>query len=135
MADPRLSTETIPEEDLPRTLRREKAAQERLAHEQRQHEQRQSETISPSSPTPPALTDDRSPYAHDGLDDDFEARAATVTQLDIPFFHLMLFFLKAVIAAIPALILLGAILWLAGEVLIALFPDLVKLQILIRSPN
>ncbi|MFT5507593.1 MAG: hypothetical protein ACI89J_000657, partial [Hyphomicrobiaceae bacterium] len=44
-------------------------------------------------------------------------------------------FLKAVIAAIPALILLVGILWLFGEVLTASFPELVKMQILIRMPN
>ena len=60
---------------------------------------------------------------------------STVTRLEIPFLHLMAFFLKAVIAAIPALILLLALLWLAGEALTATFPELVKMQVLIRMPN
>ncbi len=64
-----------------------------------------------------------------------DAAAATVTRLDIPFLHLLAFFLKAVIAAIPALILLMVLLWLAGETLTATFPDLVKMQVLIRLPQ
>ena len=65
----------------------------------------------------------------------YASAAATVTRLDIPFLHLLAFFLKAVIAAIPALILLMVLLWLAGEALTATFPDLVKMQVLIRLPQ
>jgi hypothetical protein len=64
-----------------------------------------------------------------------EAVPAAVTRFDVPFFRLMAFFIKAVFAAIPALIILGALLWLAGDVLRNLFPWLVKMQILIRFPN
>ena len=60
---------------------------------------------------------------------------STVTRLEIPFLHLTAFSLKAVMAAIPALILLLMLLWLAGEALTASFPNLVKMQILIRMPN
>ena len=60
---------------------------------------------------------------------------STVTRLEIPFLHLTAFSLKAVMAAIPALILLVMLLWLAGEALTASFPNLVKMQILIRMPN
>ena len=67
--------------------------------------------------------------------DTIGAAPAIVTRLDVPFLHLSAFFLKAVIAAIPALILLLVLLWLAGEALTATFPDLIKMQILIRMPN
>ncbi len=69
----------------------------------------------------------------------YDARLApvpgTVTRFDVPFVHLMLFFIKAVFAAIPALIILGVLLWFAGDLLRNLFPWLVKMQILIRFPN
>ena len=60
---------------------------------------------------------------------------ASVRRFDVPFLHLMRFFLKAVLAAIPALILLGVILWFGGHLLQALFPSLVKKKILISFPN
>jgi hypothetical protein len=60
---------------------------------------------------------------------------ASVRRFDVPFLHLMTFFLKAVLAAIPALFLLGVILWFAGAGLQAFFPNLVKMKILISFPN
>ncbi|MFN3868852.1 MAG: hypothetical protein ACK4MF_07300, partial [Hyphomicrobiaceae bacterium] len=63
------------------------------------------------------------------------ALPAAVTRLDVPFFHLMTFFIKAVFAAIPALLLLGGLLWGAGHLLQTYFPWLVKAQILIHFPN
>jgi hypothetical protein len=53
----------------------------------------------------------------------------------VPFVRLMLFYIKAVFAAVPALIILGGLLWLAGDVMRTLFPWLVKMQILIRFPG
>ena len=58
-----------------------------------------------------------------------------MTRFDVPFLSLMTFFIKSVFAAVPALILLGVMLWLAGDVLRTLFPWLVKMQILIRFPS
>ena len=60
---------------------------------------------------------------------------ASVRRFDVPFLHLVSFFLKAVLAAIPALILLTAILWVAGSALEAMFPELIKMKILISFPN
>ena len=60
---------------------------------------------------------------------------ASVQRFDVPFTHLVVFFLKAVIAAIPALFVLGVILWFAGQLLQTFFPWLVKAQILIHFPN
>ena len=96
-------------DDLPRTLRREREARERAA---------QAATYSRE----PAWMDDTGP------------QPAVVTAIKMPFFRLMLFFLKAVLAAIPALILLGVVLWFAGHLLMSYFPWLVKVQILIRVP-
>ena len=58
----------------------------------------------------------------------------TVTDIRIPFFRMMMFCFKLVFAAIPALILLFGLLWLAGHLLMTFAPWLVKLQILIRVP-
>jgi len=111
-------------DDLPRTLRREREAREQAAREDEARKRRAT------------LTHDFAPAgAAPDLEHMQEAPAATVTRFDVPFTHLMVFFIKAVIAAIPALILLGALLWLAGDVLRNLFPWLVKMQILIRFPN
>lgn len=119
MAEPHFAATA--EEDLPRTLRREKEA-------------RQREALGRSLDTPPY----RAPEAGS-----FEAKpeptqkdeAVPIALLKIPFFELMLFFIKAVIAAIPALFLLGALLWLAGDILMAYFPQLVKMQIIFKIPN
>lgn len=60
--------------------------------------------------------------------------SATVTRIDVPFGRLVTFFLKAVLAAIPALILLGVILWFAGEILEWIYPELIRAKITIHVP-
>lgn len=60
---------------------------------------------------------------------------ATVRRFDVPFVHLMMFFLKAVLASIPALILLGVILYFAGQALATHFPELVRMKILVTFPG
>lgn len=57
----------------------------------------------------------------------------TVTRFEVPFLHMMVFFLKAVIAAIPALILLTALLWAGGQGLKAFFPGFRHFEIVIKS--
>ena len=57
--------------------------------------------------------------------------SVTVTALDIPFFRLMAFFLKAALAAIPALLLLGLLLFGIGQLLQTYLPWLVKMRILV----
>ena len=47
----------------------------------------------------------------------------------MPFFGLMTFFIKAVFAAIPALIMLTALLWLFGQGLQSFFPQFLKMKI------
>lgn len=111
-------------EDLPRTLRREKEARERAAREREvkaraatlTHDFGASDTRGEGSvPT-------------DGI-------GGAVTRFDVPFGHLMLFSIKAVLAAIPALILLGVLMWVAGALLKAYYPALIHMQILITFPS
>lgn len=71
-------------------------------------------------------------------DQDFAHAAplpSVVRRFDVPFLHLVGFFLKAVLAMVPALIVLGLILWGIGQFLQTFFPHLVKMQILIWFPN
>ena len=117
MAEPTFSMTS--DDDLPRTLRREKEAREREAFERH----------TPASDYVPA----EAPTAnhHDG----YETDEVSVRYLKIPFFHMMFFFIKAVFAAIPALIVLGALLYGAGQLLKVYFPWLIQAEILIRLPN
>lgn len=116
-------------DDLPRTLRRERAAQEKRARERGEtiNDRRRSEH--------PDLGDHIEPQYGPETYVEEEPYPAVVRQLDIPFVHLMVFFLKAVIAAIPALIVLGALIWLSGEILQQFFPWLIKMKILIQFPD
>lgn len=58
-----------------------------------------------------------------------------VRAFKIPFWRLVMFGFKAVFAAVPALILLGALIWGAMGLLKVFFPQLIKMQILIQFPN
>ena len=100
-------------DDLPRTLRRERDAREREARERNAkaraatltHDFRSQE---PAFNAPPVAL---SP--------------AAVMRFDVPFTHLVLFFLKSALAALPALILLGAIVWMAITLVRTNYPELV----------
>ncbi|MEO1694450.1 MAG: hypothetical protein AAFR55_04360, partial [Pseudomonadota bacterium] len=137
------------DEDLPRTLRRAKAEQAAArsaaepgsaassGHTSSSGSARASsaDTAFTAEPDPYRASPDTNAYAQPyagGLEPDDRV---TVTKFDVPFFSLMSFFLKAILAAIPALILLGVILWGGGQVLKALFPWLLQAEILIRLPN
>jgi len=112
------------DEDLPRTLRREREAREREARE-RQARQRNA-----------TLTHDfgaAEVEAYAGAQ--MEPVPASVKRFDVPFVQLMMFFIKAVFAAIPALLILGTLLWFAGAALKAAYPQLVHTEILIRIPR
>ena len=128
MAEPKLSMTA--DEDLPRTLRREKEARQRQARERETGEQDDSGY---SSGAPPVAEYDQD-YGYSS-EDAYEPEAVSVAQLNIPFLHLMLFFIKAVFAAIPALIILGALLYGMGQLLKAYMPWLIQAEILIRLPN
>jgi hypothetical protein len=115
MPEPSL-TITAEEDDLPRTIRRERDARDREARERA--------AVVPTGPTALERSSDfRMP-----------APAATVTAFDVPFGKLMMFFIKAVFAAVPALLLLTAMLWLFGQGLQATYPQLLKMKILIYVP-
>jgi hypothetical protein len=124
-------------DDLPRTFRREKEARAREARERAAMERAAAPTL--STPDDFAAGGVAQPRVH--ADPDFAPAIgempypASVRRFDVPFLHLVVFFLKAVIAAVPAIILLGIILWFAGSALEALFPSLVKMKILIAFPN
>jgi hypothetical protein len=104
------------DEDLPRTIRREREAREREAREAREREERRQ-----ASPSVPLI---------EGEDNMLlSAPAATVTAIDMPFLKLASFFIKAVFAAIPALVVLTAVLWLFGQALQTLMPQLLKMKV------
>lgn len=136
-------------DDLPRTFRREKEARLREARERAAQER----AAAPSLSTPddyavtgPAASSGAGaaqPHIHAAADfAPSHAPAhtpglaempypASVRRFDVPFLHLVAFFLKAVFAAIPAIVVLIAVLWVLGAGLQAFFPDLVKMKILI----
>jgi hypothetical protein len=121
-------------DDLPRTLRRERESRAREAREAREREQRARDgrTMGAAVGDPPSyLSRTRQTpvvYGDDPI-------PASVQRFDVPFLRLMTFFLKAVLAAIPALILLGVLLYFAGKGLEAYYPDLVRTKILITFPG
>ena len=114
-------------DDLPRTLRREHEARAREARE------RDGQSLGATLSAAPASVADRAYEA--AAPAAGEPYPAVVKALDIPFGQLVAFCLKAVIAAIPALLLLMVILWGVGQILETLVPDLLKMKILITFPN
>jgi len=118
-------------DDLPRTLRREKEARARAAREARDKQGREERSMDATLGDPPSYLARRSApvaYGDDPL-------PASVQRFDVPFFRLVAFFLKAVLAAIPAIFLLGVILYFAGKGLEAYFPELVRMKIMITFPG
>lgn len=134
------------DEDLPRTLLRERQARERQAQEREAQEREAQERAAQAEAHARALADREAltltaaPAAErlppePGRVIPVPASDGTVRRLEIPFGHLVLFFLKTVLAAIPALLLLMVILWGVGETAQRLFPWLVKVRILIHFPG
>jgi hypothetical protein len=132
-------------DDLPRTLRREREARER---ERRERESRDKKLTTPSDrpsdrddnrkssfEPSPALYAPRDRDLDESGPNDLDYPAATVKRFDVPFFHMMRFYLKGVVAAIPALVLLTAICWGMGQLIKIFFPWMLKAQILIQFPN
>jgi len=105
-------------DDLPRTLRRER--------------ERQAAGASTAAASAPPFE-----VSSSGYDEGYEVQPApaSVERINVPFFRLMFFLLKAVVAAIPALLLLAVILWFAGQALQAFFPELIQMKILISFPG
>ena len=121
-------------DDLPRTLRRERESRARQAREvkEREQQERDGRAMAASMGDPPAYLSRGRPQKPMYGDDPIPA---AVHRFDVPFLRLAMFFMKAVLAAIPALILLGAILYFAGKGLEAYFPELVRMKILITFPS
>ena len=113
MDDPRF--EPHPENDLPKSFLRERAARQRAAET----------SFTGGDPGDPNMSyrSDRPPG--DGV---------TVDRIEVPFFRLVMFFLKCAFAAIPALILLGFFMFAIGQAAQMMFPWLVKMRILITFP-
>jgi len=96
----------------------------------------------PSEDLPRAIRRERDARAAEARARDFfgaatapDAPPATVTRIDISFARLVAFFLKAALAAIPAILLLIAILWLMGTLLEWIYPELIKAKIMIYVPD
>ena len=60
---------------------------------------------------------------------------AVVTDIEIPFWRLVVVLMKVALACIPALLIVAVLLWGIAEVVGALFPSLVKLKIQIYVPS
>lgn len=112
-------------DDLPRTLRRERDARERAAREKEQKARAAT------------LTHDfgASDLRHEPALSADAGTGVAVSRFDVSFGHLMMFSIKAVLAAIPAMMLLGVLLWFAGALLKSYYPQLVHMQILVSFPN
>ncbi len=133
MAEPELTLPGDDDQDLPRTLRRARAER------QRETEQGSAARAGQGGSYVPASGSRYAGSRHAGADeyadqDDAFVDEVTVTRLEIPFFHLMGFFIKAVFAAIPALILLFALIWGIGELIEITAPELLKMRIIIQHP-
>jgi len=142
MTDFAIASDVAEFDDLPRTLRRERDMREREKREREERDKRQhraTETDTEGSrktfEATPSLFVPRDVDLDDRPAIDAAYPAATVKRFDVPFFHMMAFCLKAVVAAIPALILLTAIMWGMGQVIKVFFPWLLKAQIFIQFPN
>jgi hypothetical protein len=128
-------------DDLPRTFRRERdrIAREQLATQQSQDkagwdrgDRSHAVATSPAYGTPEPANPYDSPYS--AQSDDGAPPPATVRRIKVPFFSLMGFYIKSVFAAIPALLMLIALLYGLGVALQTYFPQLIKMKILISFP-
>jgi len=125
MAEPRFQTD----DDLPRTFRREREAREREARE------RDVALGHPGAMTGPGQREygPSQDYAGPAADNyNSPGHGGTVTRFEVPFLHLMAFFMKAVLAAIPALVMLTMLLFAGGKVLESYFPALRHFEIKIQ---
>ncbi len=128
-------------DDLPRTLRRE--------HEARAREARERDGPSLGTPshasTAPAVTAPQAPDMTYMATETYAAPQgsivaagnvpAVVKAVDVPFGDLVAFFLKAVVAAVPAMLLMMIMLWGIGQIIEIVAPHLLKMKILISFPN
>lgn len=118
-------------EDLPRTVRREKEARAREAREARERRERERNSFTNESlgDPPPHLSRSSAPRIYDE-----PAASENSHRFDVPFAQLVIFFIKAALAAVPALILLSVALYFVGKGFGVFFPDLERTKILISFP-
>ena len=121
MAEPQFAMHS--DDDLPRTLRRERDARRQAQSFQQSH--------GGGSAAPSIADDDKRSYV---ADHPAEAPPATVTGFDVPFLQLVTFFLKCAVAAIPALIVLGLVMFAMGQIAQKFLPWLVKMRIVVSFP-
>lgn len=148
--------------DLPRTVRQQQKEQkEARARDQMAREilnaprpayaqqAQASQRAAQSAVTPPSASNgqsgDQSALSADALRSQEYAQSSrlppgqtppvTVTRFQVPFLHMVVYFLKAALAAIPAMLLLGAIFWVLGTLAQSYIPALVKMRILITFPG
>lgn len=133
MAEPLFASD----DDLPRTLRRERESREREAREREAQFASQPYASQPAYTAQPVQPSAQAGYADYPQQDAYAAPmfSGTVNRFEVPFFHLMRFFLKAVLAAIPALILLTAVIIAGGLAFKHLVPGLRQFEIVIRPPG
>jgi hypothetical protein len=137
------------DDDIPQTFRRERDAREKEAREREAREAKDREarvardrdTQSTQQAAKIAQAAKMFPAATDAADRGYTLPdirpmqdGVKVTALNVPFFRLTAFFIKAVFAAIPALLILIAILWTIGQIAQTYFPWLIKMRILIQFP-
>lgn len=123
------------DDDLPRTLRREKEARARdqLARDIL-NAPRATYHASGSGVPGPDIAAMSYPTNSAALPPgDFPQ--VSVARFEVPFLKMVTFYLKAVIAAVPALVLLMLILWGIGQVAQTFLPWLIKMRILISFPG
>ena len=123
-------------DDLPRTLRRERENRDRQQREQQAQLSREpaGRAQLPANQSY-GMPEPANPYDQPYSPADTGPARVTVTRIKVPFVALMAFFIKAVLAAIPALLLLIAMLWGLGIALQTYFPELIKMKILISFPG
>jgi hypothetical protein len=126
------------DDDIPQTFRRERDAREKEAREReaKEREARERENRARDARAAKAFPGATEPSSRDYSLPDISPMqdGVKVVALDIPFFRLMAFFIKAVFAAIPALLILIGILWTIGQIAQTYMPWLVKMRILIQFP-
>jgi hypothetical protein len=137
MTDGKYQPLTDSTDDLPRTFRRERENRERAAREQ-QARMQMPQTDWDRGQVPATQSDfgapePANPYGGERTHDD--AAGGIVRGIKMPFFSLMGFFIKAVFAAIPALLILIAMFYAFGIALQTYFPQLIKMKIMITFPG
>ena len=127
MAEPHFAGD----DDLPRTLRRERDARER-EREQRDRDAAMAAQAQPY-PQPGFPSQDYGRQDYPSADAYPMPGSGVVNRLEIPFTHLVWFFIKAVFAAIPALLLLTALMFAGGQALKMFFPWARHFEIKVNS--